>query len=147
MVDLPATNHKTHTYITCPAHANSAIVCTGPSTTDGTELQIPMFQPLAVHNHATRTLNNQEPSHGDTRTPGSAFMPAGHQPIQPRFYEEGGRLPIRNRVLLLNPRDVSPDPWCPEFAHAYPWSVRLAALEGILDDLEPLLDVQNNTYV
>ena len=140
-VDLPATGHEMR--ITSPAHANSAMVVTaGPSAT---ELKIPMLQPLGVHNDGTQALQNQTPPQEVMHTPPPNFMPLGHNPITTQPYESEGGLPAQ--LPPLNARGAFPDPWSPEYAHAFPWSVRLAALANTLDDLEPLLDVQNNTYV
>ena len=76
--------------------------------------------------------------HEDMHTPPRVFMPPGIQPIQPQPREEEGGLPTRS--LPLNPRSVFRDPWSPEYAHSYPWSVRLGALANTLDDLEPVLE-------
>ena len=134
MVDLCTTGQKSQAYITNPAHAKSAVVYTaGPSTP---EPQAQILQPFVVHNHAHQT------PHEDKHTPLLVFMPHGRKPVQPQTHGEEGGFPIQ--VLPLNAR---PDPWSPECAHAFPWGMRLAALVNTLDDLEPLLDIQNNRYV
>ena len=154
MADQSTTGHKSQSYITNPSHAKSAVLyAAGPSTPElrygatlspmsdqpCNKLQAQILQPFVVHNHATQT---QTPPHEDTHTPPLVFTPHGHKTVQPQLHGEEGVFPIQ--VLPLNAR---PDPWSPECAHAFPWSMRLAALADTLDDLEPLLDIQDNRYV
>ena len=134
VVGLPATSHKMHTYVTCPAQGSST-----------TKVQVPTPQPVILHGHETRTLPTQTPSRADTFNPPPTLMQTVPTPIESRLHGgDGGCLAPR---LPLNTRNAFPDPWSSEVAHTFPWSVRLGALAETLDRLEqPLLGIPNVTH-
>ena len=69
-------------------------------------------QPVASYDHATQT---------------------------PQNYKGKEESPVP--LLPLSPRNAFPDPWSSELAHTFPWSKRFEALEVMLDDLEPSLNL------
>ena len=138
VVGLPATYHKMHTYVTCPACANSPMA--GPSTSKA--------QSVILHGHETRTFQKQAPSSADASIPPPILMRTGQTPIEviepPLHGVDGGS---SAPLLPFSRRNAFPDPWSSEVAHTFSWSVRLGALADTLDRLEqPLLDIPNTTH-
>ena len=130
MVHPPATSGKKYEHVSCPAHSSNETVY--PTGSSSATAQLRNNRLLIVLNNTTPTACTYTP------TAPQALVPHDRTLTEPRQHQERETFPIL--LPPLNPLISSSDPWSSEFAYAFPFKVRQAALEDTLDELEDTLD-------